>query len=206
MEVLSIIEEAGWTIWVLIASSIVSLAIILERFYSLRTSATTPRNLEDTFHKAIDNKQPQSLQQYKNSCIGRVMLALVNNTSHDKKDLEDVAESAERAELAYLERFLTTLGSIAAMAPLMGLLGTVIGMIEIFASQNASGTDPHVLARGISVALYNTAMGLVVAIPSMMFYRHFRAKVEAILMDIEISANHTIHVLAKPVSEQKSED
>ncbi len=197
MEVLSIIEEAGWTIWVLIASSVVSLAIILERFYALRKSATAPDKLEEIFQKALENQHTDTVQNENNSCLGRVLLALINSNSTDKEDLNDTIERAGRAELTYLERFLTTLGSIAAMAPLMGLLGTVIGMIEIFASQNASGSDPHILARGISIALYNTAMGLVVAIPSMLLYRHFRSRVEATLMDIEVSANHIVHILSR---------
>ncbi|WP_434777385.1 MotA/TolQ/ExbB proton channel family protein [Neisseria sp. Ec49-e6-T10] len=197
MDVLSIIEEAGWTIWVLIASSVVSLAIIFERFWALRKSATTPRNLTETFEQAVADGQTDSLKNQIDSCLGRILLTLVNSKSQSKEDLEEDIQNIERAELAYLERFLTTLGSIAAMAPLMGLLGTVIGMIEIFASQSPSGSDPQMLARGISVALYNTAMGLVVAIPSMLFYRHFRAKVEAILMDIEVSASHFAYVLSK---------
>lgn len=197
MELLSIIEEAGWTIWVLIASSIASLAIIIERFYALRKSVTVPKTLEKNISSVCDELSSQSEKTYQNSCLGRVVLALGKSGLSKKEDLESVAESASRNEIAYLEKFLTTLGSISAMAPLMGLLGTVIGMIEIFASQNAAGSDPHMLARGISVALYNTAMGLIVAIPSMMFYRHFRSRVEATLMDIEVSANHVIHLLSK---------
>jgi biopolymer transport protein ExbB len=87
-----------------------------------------------------------------------------------------------------LERFLTTLGTIAAAAPLLGLLGTVVGMIEIFGSQSASGSNPIQLAHGISIALYNTAMGIIVAIPALMFYRHFRAKVDSLVVEMEQQA------------------
>lgn len=197
MEVLSIIEEAGWTIWVLIAASVVSLTIIIERFYALRRSATIPKDLIKNIPLIGNDRQTKLVDNQQHSCLGRIAFALTQSNLNKKEDLENVAETASRDEVAYLEKFLTTLGSISAMAPLMGLLGTVIGMIEIFASQNATGSDPHMLARGISVALYNTAMGLIVAIPSMMFYRHFRSRVEAILMDIEVNANHIIHLLSK---------
>ena len=95
--------------------------------------------------------------------------------------MKEAIEEAGRAVAIELERFLTTLGTIAAIVPLLGLFGTVIGMIEIFGSQTPTGSNPLALAHGISIALYNTAFGLVVAVPSMIFYRHFRAKVDALL-------------------------
>jgi biopolymer transport protein ExbB len=94
-----------------------------------------------------------------------------------------------------LERFLTTLGTIAAIGPLLGLFGTVIGMIEIFGSQTPQGSNPLVLAHGISIALYNTAFGLVVAVPSMIFYRYYRAKVDAMLVDMELQAIKLVEIL-----------
>ena len=90
--------------------------------------------------------------------------------------MKEAIEEVGRVVTHDLERFLTTLGTIAAMSPLMGLFGTVVGMIEIFGSQGAAASNPIQLAQGISIALYNTAMGLIVAIPSMIFYRHFRAE------------------------------
>src|SRR5262249_25128889 len=87
-----------------------------------------------------------------------------------------------------LERFLTTLGTIAAMAPLLGLFGTVVGMIEIFGSQTATGSNPIQLAHGISVALYNTAFGLIIAIPSMIFYRRLRSTVDRLIIEMEQQA------------------
>ena len=94
-----------------------------------------------------------------------------------------------------LERYLSALATIASAAPLMGLFGTVVGMIEIFGSQSPSGTNPQVLAHGISVALYNTALGLVIAIPAMIFYRHFRAKVESFLVDMEQQASKLVDLI-----------
>lgn len=193
--ILQIIEEAGWPIWLIMASSIVSLAIILERFYSLRRRAACPSGLSKTYVKAIEAGETDALLKDESSSLSRILNSAVSSPAKDKEALKDSLENAARAEIINLERFLTTLGSIAAMAPLLGLLGTVIGMIEIFASQSPTGADPRMLARGISVALYNTAFGLLVAIPSMMFYRHFRSKVENILSDMEVASNHIWHLL-----------
>jgi biopolymer transport protein ExbB len=102
--------------------------------------------------------------------------------------MREAIEEVGRVVTHELERFLTTLGTIAAMSPLLGLFGTVIGMIEIFGSQSAVASNPIALAHGISVALYNTAMGLIVAIPSMIFYRHFRAKVDELVVEMEQQA------------------
>ena len=192
---LEIIEEAGWPIWLIMASSIVSLAIILERFYSLKRSSTYPSGLTKHYVKAIESGEEESLLQDSSSSLARILNSAVSSKAKDKEALKDSLENSARKEIISLERFLTTLGSIAAMAPLLGLLGTVIGMIEIFASQSPTGADPRMLARGISVALYNTAFGLLVAIPSMMFYRHFRSKVENILSDMEVASNRIWHLL-----------
>ena len=102
--------------------------------------------------------------------------------------MKEAIEEVGRIVSHELERFLTTLGTIAAMSPLLGLFGTVVGMIEIFGSQSAAGSNPIQLAHGISVALYNTALGLIVAIPSMIFYRHFRAKVDSLVLEMEQQA------------------
>jgi len=102
--------------------------------------------------------------------------------------MKEAIEEVGRVVTHDLERFLTTLGTIAAMAPLLGLFGTVIGMIEIFGSTSAAGANPIQLAHGISVALYNTAMGLIVAIPSMIFYRYFRARIDALVVEMEQQA------------------
>jgi len=102
--------------------------------------------------------------------------------------MKEAIEEVGRVVTHDLERFLTTLGTIAAMAPLMGLFGTVVGMIEIFGSQGAAASNPIQLAQGISIALYNTAMGLIVAIPSMIFYRYFRSKVDTLVVEMEQQA------------------
>src|SRR5690606_2542846 len=102
--------------------------------------------------------------------------------------MKESIEEAGRSAAHDLERFLTSLGTIATLSPLMGLFGTIVGMIEIFGSQNASGANPAQLAHGISVALYNTGFGLAIAMPALLFYRHFRALVDSFVVEMEQQA------------------
>jgi biopolymer transport protein ExbB len=120
--------------------------------------------------------------------LGRILAAGLANVKAPRPVMKEAIEEVGRIVTHDLERFLPTLGTIAAIGPLLGLLGTVIGMIEIFGSQSSSGSNPIVLAHGISVALYNTAMGLIVAIPSMIFYRYFRGKVDGLVVEMEQQA------------------
>ncbi len=122
------------------------------------------------------------------SPLGRVLAAGLKNANATPDVMKEAIEETGRTVAHELERFLTTLGTIATVSPLLGLFGTVIGMIEIFGSESGSGNTPAVLAHGISVALYNTAYGLIVAIPSMIAYRHFRAKVDSLVIDMEQQA------------------
>jgi biopolymer transport protein ExbB len=122
------------------------------------------------------------------SPLGRVLAAGIRNFNSSREIMKESVEETGRAVAHDLGRYLTTLGTIASIAPLLGLLGTVIGMVEIFGSQTPTGGNPAVLAHGISVALYNTAFGLIVAIPSMIFYRFFRGKVDALLVEMEQQA------------------
>ncbi|MCL6262231.1 MotA/TolQ/ExbB proton channel family protein [Craterilacuibacter sp. RT1T] len=187
----SIIQAAGWPIWTIILASVVSVAIIFERLYSLRGRLVAPPKLVDdaiqAYHLAgASSKLVEQLAAH--SPLGRVLSAGLRNAASSREVMKEAIEDEGRLVGHQLERYLTTLGTIAAMAPLLGLLGTVIGMIEIFGSQSPSGTNPQALAHGISVALYNTAFGLIVAIPSMMFYRHFRAKIDGLLVEMEAQA------------------
>ncbi|WP_283773066.1 MotA/TolQ/ExbB proton channel family protein [Craterilacuibacter sp. RT1T] len=191
MLVWSIIQAAGWPIWTIILASVVSVAIIFERLYSLRGRLVAPPKLVDdaiqAYHLAgASSKLVEQLAAH--SPLGRVLSAGLRNAASSREVMKEAIEDEGRLVGHQLERYLTTLGTIAAMAPLLGLLGTVIGMIEIFGSQSPSGTNPQALAHGISVALYNTAFGLIVAIPSMMFYRHFRAKIDGLLVEMEAQA------------------
>ena len=123
-----------------------------------------------------------------NSPLGRVLAAGLRNVNAPREVMKESIEEAGSAAAHELERFLTTLGTIASLAPLMGLFGTVVGMIEIFGSQNASGANPAQLAHGISVALYNTGFGIFIAMPAMIFYRHFRALIDGFVVEMEQQA------------------
>ena len=194
----SIIQAAGWTIWPLIACSVLALAIVLERFMSLKTLKIVPPKLLDEVIAVTRNGVPSPdvvAQLDKNSALGEVLASGLRAINTDprcsEEDLRATMEGAGRLVAHRLERYLSTLATIASAAPLMGLFGTVVGMIEIFGSQTpgtASGGNPAQLAHGISVALYNTAFGLMVAIPSLIFWRYFRGRVDGYLLTLELSA------------------
>jgi biopolymer transport protein ExbB len=187
----SIIQAAGWPIWPLIIASIVALALIFERLWSLRQSVVAPANMVDQvlaeFRQA--GTSPELLQKTAaRGPLGRILAAGLANVKAPRPVMKEAIEEVGRVVSHDLERFLTTLGTIATAAPLLGLLGTVVGMIEIFGSQSSAGSNPIQLAHGISVALYNTAMGIIVAIPALMFHRHFRAKIDALVVEMEQQA------------------
>jgi biopolymer transport protein ExbB len=139
---------------------------------------------------------PQMLSRLASgSPLGQVFAAGLRNAKSPTPIVKEAIEEAGRTVAIDLERFLNTLGTIAAISPLLGLFGTVVGMIEIFGAQTPSGTNPLVLAHGISIALYNTALGLVVAVPAMIFYRYFRGKVDEMLVDIEMQAIKLVEIL-----------
>ena len=164
----------------------VALAIVIERLYHLRTSLVAPASLLDEVMGVTRSSLPGSEVINKltdNSVLGSVMAAGLRSVVAEPRITEDALrlsfENAGRAAVHRIERYLNTLGTIASAAPLLGLLGTVVGMIEIFGAQTPTGgANPQLLAHGISVALYNTAFGLIIAIPSLMFYRYFRGRIE----------------------------
>ncbi len=185
---LAIIQAAGWPIWPLLIASVIALALIIERMIYLRRAKILPPQLLDevvrVYHNGKITKEViDKLEQ--NSPLGTVLAAALRNANAPREVMKESIEEAGRGVAHTLERFLTTLGTIASLAPLMGLFGTVVGMIEIFGAQNATGTNPAQLAHGISVALYNTGFGLAIAMPSMIFYRHFRALVDSFVIDME---------------------
>ena len=194
----ALIEAAGWPIWFIIVASVVALAIIGERWWSLREGIVMPRDLlAQTLQEYRQNDvSPQMLARLaKGSPLGRVFAAGLRNAKSPPGIIKEAIEESGRTVAIDLERFLTTLGTIAAISPLLGLFGTVVGMIEIFGAQTPQGTNPLVLAHGISIALYNTALGLVVAVPAMIFYRHFRAKVDVMLVDMEMQALKLVEII-----------
>jgi len=196
----SIIQAAGWPIWPLIACSILALAIVIERFVSLKASKIAPaRLLEEVLGVTrIGVPAPDVVSQLeKNSAMGEVLASGLRAMNADPRctedDLRATMEGAGRVVAQRLEQYLSALATIASAAPLMGLFGTVVGMIEIFGSQapgGATGGNPAQLAHGISIALYNTAFGLIVAIPSLIFWRYFRGRVDGYLLTLELAAGH----------------
>jgi len=195
--VLAIIQGAGWPIWPLIIASILALAIIGERAWSLRSAKVAPADLLPAV--LADFRQHGATEALiartaTHSPLGEVLAGGLRAVGSSREVMKETLEETGRAVAIHLERYLTTLGTIAGMSPLLGLFGTVIGMIEIFGAQSESGT-PQQLAAGISIALYNTAFGLIVAIPSMIAYRHFRARVDALLVDMEQQAIRLVEVV-----------
>lgn len=194
----AIIQAAGWPIWLLLVASIIALALIIERSLSLRRNLVLPPTLLDEVilvyrsgHVSTD--VIDKLEQ--NSPLGRVLAAGLRSVDAPRDIMKESIEEAGSGAAHELERFLTTLGTIASLAPLMGLFGTVVGMIEIFGSQSAAGANPAQLAHGISVALYNTGFGLLIAMPALVFYRHFRALVDSFIVDMEQKAVKFVDVV-----------
>ena len=183
---ISIIQAAGWPIWPLLFCSVLAVALTLERWIALRTGRMAPNGLaEDVLAFTRDGlptfEQLQRLAQASvlGAVIADALKLAVKEASLSEEGLRAAVESRARVALSDGERNLTALGTIATAAPLLGLLGTVVGMIEIFSAQGAQGLgNPTQLAQGISIALYNTAFGLIVAIPALVAHRHFRARLE----------------------------
>lgn len=193
----SLIQAAGWPIWLLIFASVVALALILERLWSLRQSVVAPPGMVDKVlaeykHGGVTTEL--LAKTARRGPLGRVLATGLANLKSPRPVMKEAIEEVGHMVTHDLERFLTPLGTIAAMAPLLGLFGTVVGMIEIFGSQSAVGSNPTQLAHGISVALYNTAFGLIVAIPSMIFYRYFRAKVDGLTLEMEQQATKLVEL------------
>ena len=188
---LAIFQAAGWPIWLLLIASIVAVTLIIERSIYLRRSKLLPKQLLDevirVYHNGkVTNDVIDKLRT--NSPLGTVLAAALRNVDAPREMMKESIEEAGRGVAHLLERFLTTLGTIASLAPLMGLFGTIVGMIEMFASQTVTGANPVQLASGISVALYNTGFGLAIAMPALVAYRHFRALVDSFIIDMEMQA------------------
>ena len=186
-----ILKAAGWPIYPLLIASIIAVALIIERLIVLRKSKVIPEHVLNEVLSMYKGRgmNPDTIEKIENSSpLGRVLAAGLRNDKSSRPVMKEAIEEAGSVVTHELERFLNGLGTIASIAPLMGLFGTVVGMIEIFGSQAPSGTNPQALAHGISVALYNTGFGLVIAIPSMIFYRHFRSKVESFVVEMEQAA------------------
>ncbi|MFA5372056.1 MAG: MotA/TolQ/ExbB proton channel family protein [Sideroxydans sp.] len=194
----NLIEAAGWPIWLLIIASLIAVTLIVERLIYLREKNVIPPKLLDEVVHELKQRgvSPQMLDKLSaGSPLGKVFAAGLKNIKSSPQVMKESIEEAGRGASHDMERFLTTLGTIASISPLLGLFGTLVGMIEIFGAQNAGGAAPAELAHGISVALYNTAFGLIVAIPSMIAYRHFRAMVDSFTIEMEQKAVKLVEIV-----------
>ena len=195
----SLIQAAGWPVWFLIIASIAAVALIIERSLSLKRSKVLPAGLLDEVLglRRTQPVTPELLNKLAaNSPLGRVLASGLRHEAAGRELMKEAMEETGRAVAHDLERYLSALGTIAATAPLMGLFGTVVGMIEIYgASTPSGGTNPQQLAHGISVALYNTALGILIAIPALIAYRHFRARVDTYLVEMEQQSLRLVDML-----------
>lgn len=195
---LAIVEAAGWPIWLLIIASVIAVALIAERLLFLRSKNVAPAGLLNEIVKELSQRGVNEAMLSRlaaSSPLGRVFAAGLKNIKSPPDIMKDSIEEAGRAAAHELERFLTPLGTIASISPLLGLFGTLVGMIEIFGAQTAMGNTPAILAHGISVALYNTAFGLIVAVPSVIAYRHFRAQVDSLTIEMEQQAIKLVEIV-----------
>ncbi len=195
---LSLIQAAGWPIWPIIFASIIAVGIIGERMWTLRIRIVSPRELlprvlNEYNRNGVSADMIMRLQ--KHSPLGQILAAGLKNVKSTREIMKESIEESGRVVAHDLDRYLTTLGTIASLSPLLGLLGTLVGMIEIFGSNSPAGGNPAQLAYGISIALYNAAFGILVAIPSMIFYRHFRAKVDALVVEMELQALKLVEIV-----------
>ena len=194
----AIVQAAGWPIWPLLLASIIAVALIIERMVALRRVTVLPvgllqRVVAEYRKNGVSDVMLANLEAQ--SPLGRVLAAGLRNVGSSREVMRDAIEETGGVVAHELERYLTTLGTIASISPLMGLFGTVVGMIEIFGSQSPTGSNPMQLAHGISVALYNTGFGLVIAIPGMIFWRHFRALVNGFVIEMQQQALRLVEVL-----------
>lgn len=195
---IAIIEASGWPIWPLLFTSIIAVALIIERSITLRRIKVVP---PDLLEKVLDDLARNGASAgmvervAAHSPLGRVLAAGLRNVNSSREIMKEAIEETGRAVAHDLGRYMTTLGTIAAVSPLLGLFGTIIGMIDIFASQGAGGANPQQLAQGISIALNTTGFGLIIAIPATIFWRHFRALVDTFVLDMEQQAIRLVEVV-----------
>jgi biopolymer transport protein ExbB len=197
--VFEIIKAGGIVMWPILACSVLATAIILERLWTLRRSRVAPPGLvlqvwQWAREGKLDNRRIQGLRD--GSPLGRLLATGIVNRQHDRSIMQESIEDMGRLVVHQLERFLTTLGTIASITPLLGLLGTVFGMIRVFNVMTLKGVgDPSALAGGIGEALITTAAGLLVAIPSVVFYRYLRGRVDELVLIMEHEAMKLVEVL-----------
>jgi len=196
---LEIVKSGGWLMLPIILCSIVAAAIMLERLWTLQQRRVLPRNLTRQVWEWVSKNQltPEHIKSLRDgSPLGEILSVALTNRQRDREVMKERIEDTGRHVVHDLERYLNTLGTIAAISPLLGLLGTVIGMVKVFAAITTQGVgDPGVLAGGISEALITTAAGLSVAIPTLIGYRYLRGRVNAIVVQMEKEAITLVEAL-----------
>ena len=200
----SILEAAGWPIWPLLICSIIVTALIIERLYQLRAELIAPKNLLDEVLRKVDQGAVSNidLETLKGgSPMGAILAATLKAFNQQpqakEQELREEIELEGKMIAHDLERFQAAIATIASAAPLLGLFGTVVGMIDIFGSQSGVSNNPAQLAHGISTALYNTAFGLIIAIPSLICWRYFRTQIESFVLTLEGSSEKLLKHLVR---------
>lgn len=194
-----LIKAGGWLMWPIIACSVISMAIVVERLWAYQTRRVIPPNLVAQIWQLYQKGQITAAHIAtirEGSPLGRILAAGLTNRQHSREVMKESVEEEGRQVVHELDRYLNTLGTIAAIAPLLGLLGTVVGMIKVFAAITSAGVgNPSVLAGGISQALITTAAGLSVAIPALIFHRYLSGRVDKLVIAMEAEALKMIEVM-----------
>lgn len=194
-----LVQAGGWLMAPILACSVLAAAIIAERAWMLRRRRVAPRDLVAKIWKraragSLSEDEIRALRNH--SPLGRILVVGLLNRQRERHVMKEAIEETGRAEAQELQRFLNALGTIAAITPLLGLLGTVVGMINVFTTITSLGVgNPAELAGGISQALITTASGLSIAIPSLIFYRYFRGKVDELIVVMEQEAIKLVEIL-----------
>ena len=195
---LELIKSGGWLMLPILICSVIAVAIIIERFWTLQPKKIAPKNLLSEVWSWIRSNQltVERMNQLRNgSPLGRILAAGLSNSKYGRDIMKESIQEVASHVIHEMERYLNTLGTIAVITPLLGLLGTVIGMIQVFAALMAQGTgNANVLAGGISQALITTAAGLTVAIPTLIFHRLFLRRIDELVVDMEQEAVKLVDV------------
>ena len=203
---LELVKAGGWLMVPILLCSVIAMAIIAERFWTLQRKRITPSNLVVQVWQwaksgSLNEDRIRALR--KSSPLGRILAAGLVNRNSSREIMKESIEDVGRHVVHDLDRYLNALGTIASITPLLGLLGTVIGMIKVFAVITTQGVgDPGVLAGGISEALITTAAGLTVAIPTLMFHRYFRGHVDELVVTMEQEALKMVEAIHGPEEEK----
>ena len=196
---LEIVKSGGWMMLPIILCSVIAAAIMLERFWTLQHRRVLPKDLTRQVWEWVSKNQlsPEHIKTLRDSSpLGEILAVALTNRQRDREIMKERVEDTGRHVVHDLERYLNTLGTIAGVSPLLGLLGTVVGMVKVFAAITEFGVgDPGVLAGGISEALITTAAGLSVAIPSLIGYRYLRGRVGALVVQMQKEAITLVEAL-----------